>query len=246
MHFPLGREECGDVVFAEVFRRAVRAVDHPDLAHARQRGDVLFGQLLAGAVVGQCRHMQDITGPQRATAMPAKLAEGEGTFAAQIIRHLHAAAQAQITARAGAADAAQLQCRAGRDQQRGVHRHRFSVKGQGNRRAGHRDHRVTIEAQDRPAHGDFQRGCALFIAEQAITQTQCSAVHRPRRRHADGPIAEAAGIVLHAGLRAGAEHFEGVGVIEQIVQTTGPQLAAGEWSIEQNLPQVIAVGFHAI
>jgi hypothetical protein len=38
--------------------------------------------------------MQHIPGTQRAPGVAAKLAEGKGAFAAQIIRHLNAAAQA--------------------------------------------------------------------------------------------------------------------------------------------------------
>jgi hypothetical protein len=39
--------------------------------------------------------MQHISSPQGATAVAAELAEGEGAFAAQIVRHLKAAAHTE-------------------------------------------------------------------------------------------------------------------------------------------------------
>ncbi|MNI04523.1 hypothetical protein D3C73_574460 [compost metagenome] len=47
-------------------------------------------------------------------------------------------------------------------------------------------------------------------------------------------------------MRTGAEYFERVGLIDQAFQATGPRLAAGERRIQEDLPQVIAVGFHAV
>eukprot|EP01132_Coremiostelium_polycephalum_P015185 gene15184-biopygen7409 len=178
--------------------------------------------------------------------MPTKLAKGEGTFASQIIRNLQPAAHAKVAASSGPGDGAQAQGCARRDQQRGVHRYRFIIQAQHNVCTRHRHHRRTIEAQQRPAHGDFQRSGALGIAQQAIAQAQRATVHRPRRRHAYGPVTEAPRIVLHTGLRAGAEHFKRVGVVHQIFKAARPRMATGERCSEQNLAQIIAVGFHAV
>ncbi|MNW00977.1 hypothetical protein D3C71_1965440 [compost metagenome] len=83
------------------------AVDHPNLPNCRQLGDLLFSQLLTGTAVIQGWQVQHITGSQRAATVAAKLAEGEGAFAAQIIRYLQAATQAQIAARASAGNGAE-------------------------------------------------------------------------------------------------------------------------------------------
>ena len=179
MHFPLGGEEGADVVFGEVFRCAMRAVDHPDLPQSGQLGDLFFSQLLTGAVVAQGRDMQHVAGSQRTTAMPTKLAKGEGTFAAQIIRNLKAATQAQIAASAGSGNRTKAQSSPRRYQQSCVHRHHFTIKGQWNHCPGHRHHRIAIEAQQRPAHGDFQRSGAFVVTQQKIAQTQRATVHRP-------------------------------------------------------------------
>ncbi|MNO75511.1 hypothetical protein D3C76_665600 [compost metagenome] len=179
VHFPLRGEEGADVVFGEVFRRTVGAVDHADLPNRRQLGDLLFSQLLTGAAVIQRWQVQHVTGPQGAATVPAKLPQGEGAFAAQIIRYLQAATQAQITAGAHTGDGAEAQAGACRNHQRSVHRHALTVEQQWNHRPGHRHHRLAIEAQQRPAHGDLQRRRAFVVAQQTVTQAQRATVHRP-------------------------------------------------------------------
>ena len=134
---------------------------------------------------------------------------------------------------------------AGCDQQRGIHRLFCAIDAQGDFGAGYGDHRIGVEAQQRAAHGDFQRGGAFVVAEQAVALAQGVAVHRPGRRHADGPVANAAREVLHGGLGAGAEYLEGSGLVGQVFQAARPRRAAGEGHITENLAQVVAVAFHA-
>ncbi|MNG10306.1 hypothetical protein D3C84_937660 [compost metagenome] len=112
MHFPLCGEEGANVVSREVFRRTVGAVDHPDLPNRRQLGELFFSQLLTGTAVIEGWQVQHITGSQRAATVTTKLAEGKGAFAAQIIRYLQAATQAQIAACTCACDGAEAQRRA--------------------------------------------------------------------------------------------------------------------------------------
>lgn len=246
MHFPLGREEGADVVFSEVFRCPMGAVDHPYLAYGRQLAELIVGQPRTDITITQGWHMQHVAGPQSTAAMPAKLAEGEGTLAAQVIRNLQAAAHAQIAARASTGNRSEAKRGTGWNQHCRVHRHAFAVQRQRNHRARDGNDRVAIEAQQGPAHGDFQRCGAFIVAQQKVTQAQRTTVHRPRWRHAYRPIAEATGIVLDAGLGAGAEHFESVGLIRQGFQATGPGLTAGKRRIEQDLPQVVPVGLHPV
>ncbi|MNQ47166.1 hypothetical protein D3C85_610020 [compost metagenome] len=246
VHFPVGGEEGVDVGRGEVFRRAVGAVDHADLAHGRQRCAQLGRQCGARAGVGQRGEVQHVAGAQGAAAVAAELAEGEGALAAQIVRQLQAAAHGQIRARSAALNGAEAQGAAGLYQQRGMQRLLDAVELHRNGRAGHRHHRVGIEAQGRPAHGDFQAGGAFLITQQAVAQAQGAVVHRPGRRHADRPVAEAAGVVLHRGLGAGAEHLEGAGAVGEIFQAAGPRIAGGEGCVGQDLAQVVAVGFHAV
>ncbi|MOA20807.1 hypothetical protein D3C78_1412720 [compost metagenome] len=110
--------------------------------------------------------------------MAAELAEGEGALAAEIVRQLDAAAQAQVAARTGAGDGAEAQNGAGRDEQRGIHWLCDTIQAQRGRRAGHGHYCIGVEAQGRAAHGDFQRGGTFVIAEQAVAQAQGAVVHR--------------------------------------------------------------------
>ena len=178
MHFPVGGQEGLHVAVGEVLGRAVRAVDHAQGAHRRQLGRKLCRQAGASLPVFQRQQVQHVAGAQGAAAVAAELAEGEGALAAQVVRHLQAAAHGQVAARTGAGDGAQGQGAAGRHEQRGVHRLGLAVEGQRNRCAGHRHHRVGVEAQQRAAHGDFQAGGAFRVAEQAVAQAQGAVVHR--------------------------------------------------------------------
>ena len=112
--------------------------------------------------------------------------------------------------------------------------------------AGYRNHGIGIEAQDRPAHGDFQACGIGRIAQQRIAQAQRTAVHRTGRRHADSPVAEPSGEVLHGGLGAGCKHLEGGGLVSQPFQAAGPGIAFGKGCIGEDLTQVVAVGLDAI
>ncbi len=47
-------------------------------------------------------------------------------------------------------------------------------------------------------------------------------------------------------MSAAAEHFKGIGLIDQTFQAASPWLATGERYVGDNLPQVIAIGLHAI
>ncbi len=113
MHFPVGREKPLDVRFSKVFRGGMRAVNDPHPAHVCQRFKCLIGNPLPRTALHQGHDVQHIAGAQRATAMTAELAEGKGTFAAQIIRHVEPAAHAQIASHTGTCDGAQRQRRTG-------------------------------------------------------------------------------------------------------------------------------------
>ncbi|MNO95003.1 hypothetical protein D3C76_866360 [compost metagenome] len=62
VHFPVGGEEGLDIGRGEIFRRAVRAVDHADAAQRRQRFAEFGGQAGAGFGVLQRLQMQHVAG----------------------------------------------------------------------------------------------------------------------------------------------------------------------------------------
>ncbi len=164
--------------------------------------------------------MQNIPAAQRPPAMAAKLSKSKGTFAAQIIRHLDAAAQAEVASDPRPFDGADFQRRPGRDQQYAVHLLRDTVKGDRDAGAAHHRQGCAMKLQRWPVQGDFQRRCSRRVIQQPVAETQRPIVHRPRRRDAHRPVAQPSGKILDAGLRPGAEHLDGGGPIVQLFQAT--------------------------
>ena len=251
MHLPVGGEEAGNVGVGEKIWRAVRAVEHADLPSGLQHWRHAGGQRCG---LGRSRrlraHVQQITRAQRAPAMAAKLAQGKGGGAAQIQRHIEAAAHRQRGAQAGALHRAQPQHCAGR------HGHGL-VQGQRRDRAigrlqrgvqsrAHQRHQgVGMGAQGGAAQGDFQRGRRTGIAHQAVGQAMAQRVHRPAGRHAHVPVVQAAGPVLHAGLHAGLQHLQRLRCIAELAQAAGDQPAFDKLGLQRQRPQVAQIGLDA-
>ena len=61
MHFPLGREKRLHVALGEILRRAMGAVNHPDLTHIKQVMKLLIGYVHTHAAITQWRNMQHVT-----------------------------------------------------------------------------------------------------------------------------------------------------------------------------------------
>ena len=122
--------------------------------------------------------MQHVAGAQRPSAVAAKLTEGKGAFTAQVVRHLNAAAQAEIASDAWPAYRPQPEGRPRRNREDAVHLLVDAVERYGQRRAAdHRLHRG-VKFQRGSAKGDLQRGVALGIAQQTIAQAQRPVIHR--------------------------------------------------------------------
>ncbi len=114
---PIGGEEGGDVLFGEEVRRAVRPVENADLpgpVHLRNEARRHRQSGRPGTGI----EMENVSRQKGAAAMPAEFAEGEGRLRAQIVRHLKAARNGQIGARAAAGDAADFQQLSGIDRNR--------------------------------------------------------------------------------------------------------------------------------
>ena len=79
--------------------------------------------------------MQYVAGAQRPSAVAAKLTEGKGAFTAQVVRHLNAAAQAEIASDAWPAYRPQPEGRPRRNREDAVHLLVDAVERYGQRRA---------------------------------------------------------------------------------------------------------------
>ena len=82
-------------------------------------------------------------------------------------------------------------------------------------RAREDDRAVEIELERRPAQRELQPRSGRNIARKLIGNAEGVIIHRPGGRHADGPVANAAGIILDAALRPGVEHIDRRGMIRE-------------------------------
>ena len=253
MHLPVGGEEGLYRFGGEKVRRAMRPVQHADVplvavvrdqavVHRLRRGD----RRRRGAG-GQFRlsDRQHVRHAQGAPGVAAELAEREGGTAAEIYRHVEAVAYCQIGA-ATVRGAPQRQHLPGPHRDRPPVGDRFAVQIGRAARSRQRNGGVAVKAQRRPLQGELEPGGRRVVADDAIGQPECEVVHRAGRRHADVPIAEAAGIVLHAAVGAGLQHFEAVRLVTQIVQQARPNVAALKLRRGDHLPQIIEVGGDAV
>ena len=98
-----------------------------------------------------------------------------------------------------------------------------------------------------PGQRNFEPGLVLGITHQAIGEAEGKAIHRPGRRHAHVPVADASGIILHRGLDAGAEHIDGMRRCSESRPGSSwscrPPRNAGDAAI---CSQVIQIGFDAV
>ncbi|MNY14715.1 hypothetical protein D3C86_1479010 [compost metagenome] len=139
--------------------------------------------------------------------MAAELAQDKGGTAAQVDRHVQPVAHGQVAA-AARQRAAGGQHLAGTHGNRLPHRHGFAVQHGGAFGPGQRHDGIAMKTQGRPDQRGLDAGRVRRVADDAVGQTEGIVVHRARRRHADVPVAGAAGVVLHAGIGAGFQHFD--------------------------------------
>ena len=199
---------CVDVRLGEEVGRRVRTDQHRDLPgvgeprnqrarHHRGRGH----RRLLGDV-------QDVARLQRAAAVAAEQPQREGGAAAEIGRHVDAAAHGEVRAAAGGAQRPQLDD-AARGHQRGAKPlQRRAVQRRAHVGAGQRDDGGAAKAQARAGQRALQAGRRRRVADQPVGEPERQRVHRPRRRHADVPVAEAARMILHRRLRAAVEDLD--------------------------------------
>ena len=96
-----------DVRVGEEIRRAVRTVEHADFPGVRVGGNQRrrAAPSAASRAPDVVKEVQHVAGAQGAAGVAAELAEDEGRAAAEIVRHIEAAAHGEVGAGAGAAGA---------------------------------------------------------------------------------------------------------------------------------------------
>ena len=186
-----------DVVGREEVRRAVRAVEHADLPRrARSSGRIASARWPCDARSDEAARdqPQHVAGAQRAAAVAAELAERERRAAAEVLRHVEAAAHREIARAARRPRCARASARLPRGTA-----HRLPDTAPARRRAsasiaraGQRDHGVARRsAASAPVTVISSAAAPSSLPTQAIGEPERERVHRPRRRHADVPVARA-------------------------------------------------------
>ena len=164
----------------------------------------------AGEVESRLRcQAQHIAGAQCATAVAAELSERERGAAAEILRHVDAAAHGEIGAlsRRHGWCRARARCRAApRAAARTPPRRPSSVASMAAPASA-----ITASQSKRsvaPVTVISSAAAPGGVAHHAIGEPERERIHRPRGRHADVPQSQASRPVLHGSQRAGRQHFD--------------------------------------
>ena len=173
--------------------------------------------------------------------MAAELAQHKGGFAAQIIRYIDTVAHGNVGS-AAAFDLAGGQGLAGLDGNRFPEADRVAIHLRVTLCAGEGNYRVAMEFQARAHQGGFKAGGAVMVADDAVGEPEGDIIHGAGWRHANVPVAGAAGVILHGGVSAGVDNFERHGRVVEGFQVTGRDGAGDDILVAQNLAQVIQVG----
>ncbi len=147
MHFPARGEEQGDVGFGEEIRGAVRTVEYaqfPVLGNIRPR---CRGNPNRRSARPGLTDVQYIACDQRPPAVTAELTQGKRRAASQVIRHIDAAPDAEVSAAARAENGAEAQYLAGENLNGSPKRHRHCIQLGGHGRSGQADQCVGIEPE---------------------------------------------------------------------------------------------------
>ena len=219
MDFPLRLKKGFHVFRGQIVRRAVWTVQNRDLpatAEFRQRSDRRH-QRFSG---NHFPDMEHVTRREGTAAVTAETAEREGRTAAEIFRHVNAAAHGEVAALAAAGDT-DLQHITRMHFARTVAFNRHVVQFQRKIAARHRDQRLAVEPQSRAGESHFQSRSIFGISDNAVGEPEMVVVHRTRRRNADVPVAETSGIILHRGLCARSKNLKGRHGIGEIPQQSG-------------------------
>ena len=140
----------------------------------------------------------------------------------------------------------ELERLAGSDIHRTPERNVLAIERRGHSGARQCDRRIRPETQHRSVQRHFERGCIRPVAAEAVCQPVRQPVHRPGRRHADIPIADAARPVLQARLRAGREHVDGRALITVAGERRGKEPAVEEFRRARERAQIVEIGLDAV
>ena len=153
--------------------------------------------------------MEHVARGERPPPVSAEPAERKRRTAAEVLRHVDSAGDGEITAlpATGCADFEHIALLRGDRRVPGDLR---SVQCRRKLSAGQSKERIRIEAERGARKRHLQPRSLRRVSDDPVGQPETVRIHRPRRRNADRPVTETAGIILHRGLRSG-ERISNVG-----------------------------------
>jgi hypothetical protein len=151
---------------------------------------------------------QHIGFTQRPTAVATERAERECGCAAQAFGFLQGAGHQHVAAHSWAGQHRDVEHSAGWDRDRLPLRHRRAVQCHAHRRAGDAHASAVRKPKGGTASRTLESGCAFGIAQHPVADPERQVVHRPGRRHADMPVPDASGPVVHSGQHPGPHHLD--------------------------------------
>ncbi len=189
--------------------------------------------------------MENVARGQRPPPVAAEQTERERAAAAQVLRHVEAAAHGEVGAVAGPCHGAEDERAARRNVDGAKPGHRHAVEGRAHVGAGEDDRGGGAELQRRTDGRALEPWRALRVTEQPVGEPKRKRVHGPGWGHADVPVADAPRPVLHGGLGAAVDDLDAGRDVSHPGEQARVHLPSHELRKRQRLAQVIEVGFHA-
>ncbi len=231
VHAVVGGVEHVDVGAREEVGRRVRALGDADLPRRGERGPAVRRGRAADDPEARARAERGVggvgvggSGPQhvareqRPARVPAEAAERECGRGSEVRGHVDPAAHGQEQAEPGSVGAADRERLPGGDLERLPHRGRFAVDRDRRGRARDRHDGGGRESEHGSVGRDLEAGRALRVADREVRLRERDGIERAARRHADLPVPEPAGQVLHGGHGAGGDHVDARRRIVRLVE----------------------------
>src|SRR5690554_2705261 len=156
--------------------------------------------------------------------MTAKLSKNKGGATAEVFRHVKTIAHREVRPAAsfGFADFKHL---SGFNNDGRPELDEFTIEFCRRRGAGERNDGVLMKAEFWPDKCNFQSGGIAVISDNAVRQTKCVIIHRPGRRNAHAPVADAAWVILNAGISARLNDFNRWRLVNEAGKFCGRHIA---------------------
>ena len=192
------------------------------------------------------REMQHVPRAERATGVAAEAPERERRGRAEVGRAVEAAGDGEVDARAALAHRPDRERLPGGDVERLPESDRHAVERRLAVGPGECRTRGRTEAKRRAVERDLEHRGALGVAEEAVREARGAVVERPRRGHADVPVAAPSRPGLQRRLGAGPHDVDARGGVLEPREVGGRDPAGDDDRVVAERREPDAVGLGAV